>query len=681
MAEHIGFALLGIANGAVFALLAMALVSTYRSSGVVNFAVGAASLHAAYTYAFLRHGDLLVPVPGVTRFIHIADAVAFWPALLVTVAIEATIGGLLYLAVFRLLRPAPALAKAVASLGVMFLLTAILQERIDEVQVVVQRIFPAGAWEVGGVRVAQDRVYLALTVVIVAIGLWLLFRHTRFGLATRAAAESEVGAIVSGLRPERIALANWVLSFALAGVAGVLISPLTPLVPGTYTLFVVPALAAAVLGRFVSLGPAVAGAFAIGMLQSEAVYLQTRFDWLPSQGSAELVPLVLVLVVLVARGQPLPRRGELIARSAGRAPRPSSWAPLALLPLAALAVVILDNSYRTALIVSFIMAIFGLSLVVVTGYAGQISLAQLTLGGVAGFLLSGLTDGMGVPFPLAPILAAAAAAVLGVLLGLPALRTRGIVVGIVTLTTAVALEALWFRNNDLNGGTDGAQVTSPSLFGVDLGIGSGRDFPRPAFGIVCLVALALVAGGVARLRTTRLGSAMLAVRADERSAAAAGVDVVRTKLVAFGIGAFVAGLAGALLAYKQTTVTFESYAALAGLGLFATAYLAGITSVSGGILAGFLATGGLVFVALDRAVDIGPWYDIVVGAGLVLTGAAQPRGHRRPRPRGPAPTPEAQGRRSARPPRRRPPCRRRWRRLLGTARSWRSAGSRCPTAA
>src|SRR5690606_33100361 len=138
----------------------------------------------------------------------------------------------------------------------------------------------------------------------------------------------------------------------------------------------------------------------------------------------------------------------------------------------------------------------------------------------------------------------------GVVVGLPALRIRGLLVGVVTLIFALAVEALWFRNNDLNGGVDGAQVRDPSLFGIDLGVGRGEAFPRLSFGLLCLVVLALVAGGVAWLRTSRLGSAMLAVRANERSAASAGISVVRVKLVGFAIGAFIAGLGGTLLAYK-----------------------------------------------------------------------------------------------------------------------------------
>jgi sulfate-transporting ATPase len=626
--EHVNFLLLGLGNGAVFAALAVALVVTYRSSGVLNFATGALSLHAAYTYAFLRRGELLTPVPIGPKTIDLGDPLGFWPALIATLALEAVVGVLLYVGVFRPLRTARPLAKAVGSLGVMLLLTAIVAERAGSDQILVQPIFPRDNFELGGVRIVADRLWFAVTIVGVALLLAAVYRFTRFGVATRAAAETEVGALVSGLSPERVAIANWAISAVVAALAGVFIAPLVPLIPGTYTLFIVPALAAAVLGRFSALTPAVLGGLAIGALQSEAVFMKGRYSWFPEQGIAELVPLVLVLVVLLVRSQPLPTRGTLLVQTLGRAPRPRSWGVPAAAGIAAgvAAIYLFDGGYRSAVINSLIMATIALSLVVVTGYCGQISLAQLTLAGVAAFLLSPLTDAWGVPFPLAPILAALGATVVGVLVGLPALRIRGILVGIVTLTLAVALEAVWFRNNDLNGGVDGAQVARPRLFGIDLGVGTGSAFPRPAFGLLCLVVLALTAFGVARLRTSRLGSAMLAVRANERAAAAVGISVVRVKIVGFAIGSFIAGIGGCLLAYKQTNVTYQSFSAINGLNVFSTGFLAGITSVSGGVVAGVISLGGIVFLAFDRAVDVGQWYSILGGLGVIVAVIKNPEG-------------------------------------------------------
>jgi ABC-type branched-subunit amino acid transport system ATPase component/branched-subunit amino acid ABC-type transport system permease component len=629
MTQYLLFLLLGLGSGAVFASLALALVVTYRGSGVINFATGAVALYTAYTYAYLRQGKLVLFVPGLPTTVGVGGSLGLVPAAAIALVLAAAGGLALYVLVFRPLRTAPPVARAVASLGIMVLMQAVVAQRLGTSPVSVDAIFPSGTYSLGGgLNAPADRLWFAATIVVVAAVVAAVFRFTRFGLATRAAAETEKGAFVSGLSPDRVAALNWMISGAVAGLGGILIAPIVPLVPVAYTLFIVPALAAALVGRFQLLLPAVLAGLVIGMLQSETQYLQGRFTWWPGSGTAELVPLALILVVLLARGQPLPSRGTIIAQTLGRAPRPRRPARPAAgaVVIAVVGLVVLHGTWRASLVTSLIMAIIALSLVVVTGYVGQVSLAQLTLAGAAAFLLSTFTDDWGIPFPVAPLLAAAGAAAIGVIVGLPALRIRGLSVGVVTLALAVALEALWFKNNDLNGGGLGVKVTGPWLFGLDLRVGGGAAYPRLGFCLMCLVVLVLVALGVARLRVSRLGSAMLAVRANERSAAAAGVNVARTKLIGFAIGAFIAGLGGSLLAYQQRTVTFDSFDAIVGLSVFAVAYLAGITSVSGGVLAGFLTSGGLAFAVLDHLVSVGFWYEAVTGLLLVITVLVNPEG-------------------------------------------------------
>jgi sulfate-transporting ATPase len=312
----------------------------------------------------------------------------------------------------------------------------------------------------------------------------------------------------------------------------------------------------------------------------------------------------------------------------GRSYRPHSLVvPLATgVPVAVAALYLFQGGLRDALITTFITAIIALSLVVVTGYVGQISLAQVTLAGVAAFALSTIASSWGVPFPIAPILAAAFATVVGVVVGLPALRIRGLLVGVVTLTLAAALDGIWFTNNSIDGGASGLPVPAPRLFGLDLGIGSGSDFPRPAFGLLCLIVLVLVAVAVARLRVSRLGSAMLAVRADERSAAAAGVNVARVKLIGFAIGAFIAGLGGSLMAYQALNVNDSPFTAIGGLAIFTTVYLAGITTVSGGLVAGLIGSGGVLFFLLGNVFNVSNWYSVIVGASLIVTIIFNPEG-------------------------------------------------------
>jgi len=630
VSTYFQFLFLGLGNGGVFAALAMALVVTYRSSGVLNFATGAQALYAAYTYSLLRNGQLLQPIPGLSPTINLGTSLSFWPALLITLAIQAVLGALAYLLIFRPLRNHRPVAKAVASIGLMGLLTAVVTYQVGTQVILVNPIFPQNHVSFLGVDISVDRLLLAGTIIGLGIVLTVLFRYTRFGLATRASAETEVGALVSGLSPDRIALVNWIISFVVCGLAGILIAPLVPLQPGTYTLFIVPALAAAVVGRFHSLGWAIAAGLGIGMLESLSVYLNGVHTWFPA-GAGQLIPLVLVLAVLAFRGQTMPRRGTLVQVTLGRAPRPHWRLPTAVIGTAIGigAIYFFTGNERAALYSSMITGVITLSLVVVTGYTGQISLAQLTFAGVSAYILSTFASSWGIPFPIAPIMAALVAAAAGVLIGIPALRVRGLMLGVVTLTFAAGVEAIWFNNNSVDGGASGLAIPTPRLFGMDLGIGSGKDFPRPAFGILCLVVLVLVALGVSWLRTSRLGSAMLAVRADERSAAAAGINVVLIKLIAFAIAAFIAGLGGSLLAYQLSNVTFQDFDAYLGLVTFSVVVVAGITSVSGGILAGIISAGGILVALISSGVGSGGvdnWYGVVAGIGVILTVIFNPDG-------------------------------------------------------
>ena len=620
MADHLIFLLLGLANGAVFASLALALVVTFRSSGVVNFATSAIALYGSYTFAFLRKGELLVLIPGLPTKVDLGWPFPLWLAVIAALAMTSLLGLLLYGLVFRPLRRAPAVAKAVASVGVLVVITGLMGVRLGTRPVGVDDVLPSEIWLIGDVRIASDRIWFAVAVLVVAASLWALFRFTPFGLATRAAAETERGAYLSGLSPDRLAALNWMVSAAVAGGAGILIAPIVPLVPVAYSLFIIPALAAAILGRFQFMLPAVVAGLAIGMLQSEMQFLVASHDWLPSSGMPDLIPLFLILLVLVVRAAPLPGRGAVVQRTLGNAPRPDRRiTPLTFVGVVAAvaALVLLDGSWRTAVIMSFIFSIMSLSYVVITGYAGQVSLAQLTLAGSAGFLLGPLTTSWNVPFPIAPVIAALGAAVIGVVVGLPALRIRGLPVAVVTLALALVLETMWFRNNDFVGAA-GVEIEDPGLFGINLGAGVGADFPRVEFGAMVLVVLALVGFGVSFLRTSRLGSEMLAVRANERSAAASGVSVVRVKVLAFAFGSFIAGLGGTMLGYRLGSVTFDSFTVLLGLSLLATTYIAGITSVTGGLLAGIGALGGLFPEVLDTLFGSADYFGTIIGAFLVV---------------------------------------------------------------
>jgi ABC-type branched-subunit amino acid transport system ATPase component/branched-subunit amino acid ABC-type transport system permease component len=618
--------LLGVGNGAVFGALALALVLTYRSSGVLNLGTSAIALYAGYTFALLRQGQLFIPIPGPPSSVSLGGDFAVGPAMAISLAAATALGVLSYLLIFRPLRHSPPAARLVASVGLLAVIQGTIAARLGTEVVSTSPVFPATPLQIGGMFVQRDRLYFGATILAIAIALAAIMRYTRFGLATRAAAETEKGAVVTGISPDKIAIANWAISSLIAGLAGILIAPIVPLQPVAYTLFVVPALAAALLGQFNAIAPAVIGGLAIGMLQSEITFLQADHSWLPQTGLQEMIPLVLIFFMLIVRGRSLPGRGALITHTLGRAPRPRAVAGPAIVGavIGIAGILATQGQYRAALVTTVITGIICLSLVVVTGYSGQVSFAQLTLAGASGFLLSTATTSWGLPFPIAPLVAALITTGIGVVVGLLTLRASGMSAAVVTLAFAVAMEAFWFDNSALNGGLAGANVKPARLFGLDLSVGTGTE--HAAFGIMCVLVLVAVAAGVALLRRSRLGGAMLAVRANQRSAAAAGINVRLVRLVAFGVGAFIAALGGDLLSYQQTSVPAATFTAIGGIGLFATAYLAGVTSVAGGVLGGILTGGGLLFVLLERAVSFGSWYDVITGILLIITVITNPEG-------------------------------------------------------
>ncbi|MFE9327558.1 ABC transporter permease [Nocardia sp. NPDC052278] len=625
---YLTFLLLGLGAGAIYAALGISVVQTYRSSGVINFATGAVATYTAYVYSSLRaEGGYFVPIPGLPKLISLGSPMALWPALTIALVTAALLGLGMYWIVFRWLLNALPLARIVASLGVMIVLSGAIGIRYGTAAVQVDAIFPTGVIGGGSFILPKDRLYLAGTVVLIAAALWAMTRFTRFGLTTRAAADNEKGAMLVGISPHRIASLNWVIGAVITGLAGILISPIVPLTPGGYTLFIVPALAAALVGRLSSVGPTLLAGLLIGALQSEITKLQT-FSWFPSTGLGDAVPVVIIIIVLFLRGRSIPQRGLVFNPSLPRSPLPRAVVPTAVGALVILtaASYLLTAQYRVGLMTTMTMAIIALSWVVIAGYIGQISIAQLSLAGVSAFTLSTVTTGWHIPFPLSIIVAALAATVVGVVIGLPALRIRGVNLAVVTLGAGVALQSVWFLNSRFNGGVNGARVDSPRLFGLDLGLGSGAAYPRVEFSLVVTVVLVLVSLLVASIRRSRLGGQMLAVRVNDRAAAAGGINVPRLKLVTFAIASFIAGIGGSLMAYQAGSVAAPSFDVFIGLSLFAVVYLAGITSMTGAMIAGIFAPGGLFYVFLSQFFDLGGYFQLITGILLIDAAIRQPDG-------------------------------------------------------
>lgn len=646
-----------VGSGALVAAVALGLVLTYRSSGVVNFANAATAAYAAYVFTGLRRGgQLFLPplpnplsvveglahalgspnlnLPDLPTSVSFGAPLTFGSAFALSLVVAALLGMLMHLLVFRPLRHAPPLAKTVASVGLLLVLQSIVVLRFSSQAVAVKPLFSKQPVELLGTSFARDQLILAGLVVGATVALWAAYRFTRFGLATRAAAEDEKGAVLIGLSPERLAGANWVISAVLAAAVGTLAATMNASIdPTTITLLIIPALGAALVGGLSSFGITVVAAFAIAATQGQLQFMAASRSWFPKADGAplpglkEALPLLVIIVVLFVRGDRLPTRG---ARASGRlpfAPAPNAVATKAMIGsiVGVAAILLVGPEWRLAAINSLVGVVICLSLVVLTGFVGQISLAQMAFAGIGGFTVSKLATQAGLGFPVGPLLGAVAAMVIGLLAAVPALRVRGVSLAIVTFAAAAAVENLLFKNSALSGGLAGAPVPPPRFLGVKFGPNDAVSFgdgklPSPLFGIFCLAVVIALAVLVANLRRSATGRQMLAVRTNERAAAGGGINVAGAKLLAFALASFIAGLGGALSAYRFGSVSAATFGSFASIGFLAFAYLGGISSVTGALIGGMLVANGVMFTALDSWFGVDPAFTTLLGGiGLILT--------------------------------------------------------------
>src|SRR4051794_22582835 len=533
-------------------MLALGLVLKYRSAGVVDFSHGAVAMFIAYVYLGLREsGSLQFPWIWLPHELTLTgNAMSAAPAIAIALLYAALLGVVLYVLVFRPLRNATPLTRVCASVGVMLLLQAIAVLNYGTTAKSTPTILPSEPPSIAGITVPVDRFWFAGIMVVIAIVLAAVYRYTRFGLATRASAENERGAALMGLSANRIGTGNWVIATVLAGVAGILIAPISTVDPTSYTLFIVPALGVALVARFESFAIVAIAGLVLGAVQSEITKLLSVWDWLPDQGLPQAIPFIFIVVAMTLITRGLSARGSL-----GEAHNPKLGLPqrpyvttLLCFFAGVVALLLLHGSLLAAFMSSLVFVCLAMSLVVLTGYVGQVSLAQMSFAGFSAFMLTHLS---GLPFPLDMIAASLLAIPLALLIGLPALRLRGVNLAVVTLAGAFAIDALLFNQTGFSGGLRGRDVASPSLFGWDIGIAKGDHYPRVIFGIFLLVVVCLVGLLVARLRRAPAGRMLIAVRSNERAAAAAGINVAAAKMLGFGLSGFIAGIGGTPFASQQ----------------------------------------------------------------------------------------------------------------------------------
>jgi len=614
MTSLLQFALLGLGAGGAYAIAAVGLVQVHRGSGVLNLSHGASAYASATLFVYLNaeHGW------------------SFPAAASAAIGLATVSGVLVQFCVMRPLRSAPALVRMLATLGVL----GVVQQGVplifgDSISFqVVRSFYPQGRLRLGGdsLTLPYDRMIVVGTTVALGAALWALQRKTRLGLATTAVAENPVIAASFGVAPNRVALWNWALGTALAGLAGVLLLPILGVAsPLGFVFLVVPALAAAMIGRFDSFAWTIVGGLAIGVGQSVVTHYQVTV--LPvnlASGWAESLPFLVIVAVLVLRGSPFPSRSEIVARLP-RVGRRTVSLPVAAAIAAVGAAGVLLTSERTAgaITASAGLAIVALSLFVLTGLAGQISLAQMIIAGIGAMVAARLSHGVGWPFPVIVLVAVVAGAGIGVIFAAPALRTRGPALAVITIGIGLAIQSIvlnngWFTLN----GISGTPIRSPHLGPLDI---NGFQHPQryAAFAVVTLVIVMYLA---ANLRAGRTGRRLLAMRSSERAASASGISLTHLKMTAFAISAAIASLGGVVLAFRGLAVTYDDFDVLGSLNVVVFAIIGGVGYALGPVLGGLMAPNGLVSTFFSSLDSVERW--LIVGSGVVLivTLIANPHG-------------------------------------------------------
>jgi ABC-type branched-subunit amino acid transport system ATPase component/branched-subunit amino acid ABC-type transport system permease component len=597
MTETLTLVALSLGPGAILGLIALGLVVLYRGTATLNIAQGAMVMLGAYLYMDLS----------------VRAGVAALVAMLISVVSVGLVGVAIQIVVMRPLRTASPLTRLIASVGVLITIQGALQLAFGSAVVLPPPVLPQGTVKLpDGIIIGEDRLILIAIAVVLTAVLWALYRYTKFGIATEATATSPSVADALGVPYNKLAIGNWFLAGALAGLSGPLLAPITGLDLTTMTYLVVPALAAALIAGFRSFPLALIGGMVIEVSQTITT------EHVTAPGADTVVALMIIVVVLAWRRRAIPTRGQVALRLPAVGAGNVRPVMLAITVVAALASVWtwLPGGWLSAALVSLLIALPMLSVVVVTGLAGQPSFAQFALAGLGALVAATLSEHYGLPFPLLAICGAVASAIAGGVLALISLRTRGESLAIVTVAASLALYAAVLTRNSV------VTVHSANLFGLNV---NSIDYPKRYISLVIVVLLA--AGlAVAALRRSVIGRRLIAVRSNERAALALGINVARSKVVASVIGGAIAGLGGVLIAFESTSVTFSGYDVLTSINVTAWSVIGGVGYATGPLAAMVFIPGGLGSQTFNALFGDASWLPLIGGILLIATVVGNPDG-------------------------------------------------------
>jgi branched-chain amino acid transport system permease protein len=572
------FVVIGVFTGSLYGLAAMGMVLTYKTVGVFNFAYGAMAMFCAFTYWELHDNW------GLTA----------WVAMPVLFGVVAPVMGIVLEALFRPLAGVAAEVVIVVSVGILAALSA-LATLIWPQDHQLQPIFPISTFLVGShLHVGYDQLGTLLVSLSMAGLLWALLRRTRFGTSTRAVVDNPDLSDMIGVHGDQVRRTAWILSSVFAALVGILISPSQGLDVNELVLVVIYAFAPAMLGILFGLPAAYVGGIGLGI----AVSVISKFSNSGTVSNIEAaLPYLALFVLLVGFGNRLKdgatsARRIAVARTAlSSSGRSAPWTlgrlhlDRALLPglgglvVALLVPLVLPGPRLGVVTAGFVYALIALTLVVLTGWTGQISLAQFSFVGVGAFTAGHLAGSHGQHFLFAVVMGMLFAAPLGIVVGLVSLRLSGLYLALATLAFALVMDNIVFNRPDVSGGLTGITVPRPEIFGIDFG-------GRAALYELAVVAFAVFALAAYALRVGPVGRRLHIVRDSPLAASTLGVNLTVTKLVVFVVCGMVAALGGALYGAVQQAITPLDFMWSTSLTLLLLVVLGGRSVLNGAVIAG-----------------------------------------------------------------------------------------------
>ena len=661
--------LLSIGNIGAFAILAVGIVMIYRASKVLNLAHGAmvmfppyvvfvmAGTEATSAQRFLaavlpaiaigplvvsvlqkRLGRRIALVAGslaaggslAVLFSFASSGMPLPAALVVGLASGASLGYLVERIFVRALRAQGPTAQTVGTVAALGVVVAVSAKVFGSTAQIAPKVFPEGFINVSASSIRYGEIGLFLVAVLITGGLVLLFQKTDLGLIMRGTAENRRAAALMGVDPDRITALTWIIGGLLAGASGIMLASITNLHPYVLSLQALPAFVAALLGGMASLPGAVAGSAIVAVTLSVFPSLGPLRNL---EGGPQLFLALAAVFAMVTRGQRIVAgdvRSESFAAGGGRvsarglgklgeAKRPLALIGVLLfvafpfLPFTSFS--ILSNANKAAA-----FALIAASLVILIGWVGQISLGHAALVGVGAYGTGWVAGGLGIPFPLSLPFAAAMSAGVAAMLGIVAVRVRGLFLAVATLIfswmgSEFLFRQQWFIEHfQIDARPIGREGAFPFF-----------DFTQPR--TMYFVAWAITGVGLlaaANLRDSKSGRAFFAVQGSEMAAASLGVDVTRYKVMAFAISGFMAGAAGNLVMSDARVVVPDQFGFNFSLLFVSFAVVGGLRSLGGAVGA------GLLFAMLNelffRVASLEGLLDVVSTGLLALVILAYPGG-------------------------------------------------------